>query len=302
MKKLMIPVLAALLLAGCGKDAPAPGTEPSIVPTTAPVTEVTPPPATTLPATEPTTVATEPSTAPLTEPTEVPTDPTTEPTTEPTTAPTVKFDSAVCQPLFGDWAVTMVMDGDLLALPEFEVHQQFDLVWQFGPEGDFSVSVDETAFQEAMAAYETATNDYLMEMRFRIFTAECRLEGLWEWATNQKWEKEGYREQNQAEVDAFIQELALAQRYEALLRQGQYYIRDGALVLEYSDGTEAMVNYAVGDGVLTLMDLDNMQDYAMVGIRPPLTLSERTESVEPTEPAESEPVESEPVESESAPL
>lgn len=268
MKKYIAPVLAALLLAGCGK--PAPATEPTAAPTTTPVTETTAP-------------ATEPETLPITEPTTEPTAaPTTEPTTEPATEPTLKFDPQLCGELFGQWEKTVALDGTLLALPEIEAAEEFSLIWEFDPDGNFSVTCGEE-YEAALADYQTAVNEYLMEMRFRIFTAECRLEGLWEWATNQKWEKEGYREQNQAEVDAFMEELNLAGRFEKLLRRGQYHIRDGALVLEYEDGTAVTLDYTLEESSLTLNGLDNESDYILAGLRPPLSLQQSAETEAPSQ-------------------
>lgn len=253
MKKLMILALAACLLAGCGKDAP-------------PVTEPTESAATTEPETVPTT---EPETAPS----EPETVPTTEPETAPTTAPTVKFDPAVCEEVFGQWHLPITLDGELLMLTDFETVVTFDLIWSFSDLGQFSVGVDEAAFQTAIAAYESEMNVHLMEGRFQIFSAECRLEGLWEWATNQKWENEGYKEQNQAEVDAFIQQLDLRGRFARLFRSGSYYIEDGLLVLEYNDGITDDADYIIDGTQLILADLDNEAAYAELGIRAPLRLT-----------------------------
>lgn len=251
MKKLLILALAMCLLAGCGQDA-TPATEPS---------------ATTLP--------TEPETAPTTEPvTEPTTEPETEPSTAPeTTAPWSKFDPDSCGELFGQWHLPITLDGDLLMLTDFESVVTFDLIWSFSDLGQFSIGVDEAAFEEAMTAYEAELNSHLMEGRFQIFSAECRLEGLWEWATNQKWENEGYREQNQAEVDAFILELDLRGRFSKLFRNGAYYVEEGLLVLEYNDGITDDADFITDGELLVLSNLDNEAAYIELGIRPPLQLN-----------------------------
>lgn len=253
MKKLMILALVALLLTGCGKDAP-------------PVTEPTESPATTAP-TEPETL---PATVPTTEPETLPA---TEPEAPPTTAPTVKFDPAVCEEIFGQWHLPITLDGNLLMLTDFETVVTFDLIWSFSDLGQFTIGVDEAAFETAIATYESEMNVHLMESRFQIFSAECRLEGLWEWATNQKWENEGYREQNQAEVDAFIQQLDLRGRYAKLFRIGSYYIQDGLLMLEYTDGITDDADYITDGKNLILADLDNEAAYTELGIRTPLQLT-----------------------------
>ncbi len=256
MKKFLILALAMCLLAGCGQDAP-PATEPS-------ATTVPTEPETTTPTTVP---ATEPETEPVTEPE------TTAPTEPETTAPTVKFDPDICEELFGQWHLPITLDGDLLMLTDFESVVTFDLIWSFSDLGQFSVGVDEAAFEEAMTAYETELNTHLMAGRFQIFSAECRLEGLWEWATNQKWENEGYREQNQAEVDAFILELDLRGRFEKLFRSGAYYVEEGLLMLEYNDGINDDADYITDGQLLVLSNLDNEAAYMELGIRPPLQLN-----------------------------
>lgn len=286
MRKYIAPVLAALLLAGCGKTAPV--TEPTAEPTTEPLVQTTAP-------------VTEPSTDPVTEPsTEAPTDATTEPPTE---APTSRFDPEVCGPLMGRWHLPLVLDGNLLMLTDFETSVTLDLIWQFDESETFTAVFDQETFEAALAEYESAMNVHMMERRYQMFAADCRREGLWEWATNQKWEKEGYREQNQAEVDAFILELDLGSRYRGLERGGKYYVRDGALMLEYADGTTDSVDYALEDQTLTLSGLDNESVYAELLIRPPLKLEfqEISAPEDPTVPTEeiTEPTEETP---ESLPL
>lgn len=271
MKKLMIMALAAMLvLAGCQQrptSNAAPSTESSPSETTMP--EITAPSATT----------SDKPTAPSSEPTEPSTEPPTEPSTEPPTEPTSRFDPDACQSLFGRWVLPITLDGNLLMLTEFETVVTFDLIWSFDETGCFTVTFDETAFDTALTDYESAMNTHLMEKRLQIFIADCRREGIKKKAATEKWVNEGYQEQNQAQVDAFILELNLRGRYQQLLRFGEYYIKDGVLILEYSDGTANTVDHLLDEQSLTLSGLDNEAIYLELKIRPPLRLTPEAEEL-----------------------
>lgn len=218
--------------------------------------------------------------APTTEPATAPTQPTTEPATEPTTVPTeptepqIKFDAAVCAPLFGDWSHQMVLDGELMALPEFRGSQSFDVTWSFHDDGSYTRGFDEEAFQTAISGYEALLIDYMVDSRYRLFVSECNLKGKYSSYIEQEWVTNGLGEQVRTEVTATVEGLQLAQRYAPLEVSGDYYVEDGRLyILRATSGYDAFT-FTVEDGVLTLDQSNDFLAYDAMDIAFPLTLAQ----------------------------
>lgn len=205
MRKITVPVVLALLilvLAACGKE---------------PV-----PPAPTQSTTEPTTAPTEPTTVPA-EPTTVPTEP---PTTEP------KFQPNACKDLFGSWTHTVVLDENLMALPEYTGEAtQFSVTWTFAEDGKYTIATDE-GMEQAIAAYETQLVDYMVHSRYRIFVAECNRKGKYEAYIKKEWEENGLGAQVRQEAEQTVAALDLRGRFGQLNCTGEYYVKDSALYLD----------------------------------------------------------------------
>lgn len=216
MKKMTALIFSVLLigsLAGCAQ-------EPQ--PTTGPTTETT--------------------AAPTTEPTTIPTGPTTEPTTEPPS----KFDPEACADLFAHWTHEITLDGETMALPEFQGSASFPMTWIFNSDGTYMTMVDSA---EAIAAYEALLIDYMVDSRLRIFKAECDLKGKYDAYIQKEWNEGGLGDQVRQEATQTVADLDLTGRYAQLERAGEYYVEDGILYLD----TDAYP-FSLADGTLTLTD------------------------------------------------
>ena len=290
MKKLLALALSATLifsLVACSQNDPAPtgSTTPSTQATipTQPSTEVTEP--STEPST-PTTESTLPSeetTAPS-EPSEEPSEPSSEPT-----EPLSKFNPELCADAFGVWYSVIRLDGSQLSLQDFSDIVTFNLIWVFGGTGTYTILPDPNRFPAALAEYEAALVEYMVEGRRMIYVSEKKLDGYSESKANRLW-RENQEATDRTECAAAVQALNLAVRFSQLNASGEYYIENGRLHLVPTSGQACSMGFSSGEEGLTLTDCDNSRFYGALGIRFPLDLTPDP-FVPPVEPAPTEPSE-----------
>lgn len=216
MKKQLALILSAifiLMLAACGEEPAVPTTE----------------------ATQPTTQATQPLT-----------DPTEPPATEPTEP---KFQPDACRDLFGQWTHAVVLDRELMALPEFQGSTQFSVVWSFLDDGTYTMTTDAQQMEEAIAGYETLLIDYMVDSRYRMFVAECNRMGKYEAYIQKEWVENGLGQQERDAATETVAALNLRERLEGLNSSGLYYVEAGILYLE-----EAPCPFELKEGILTLTE------------------------------------------------
>jgi hypothetical protein len=164
-------------------------------------------------------------------PTTIATEPTTEPTTQPpTTEP--KFQPDACKDFFGSWTHACVLDGNLMALPEYTGDAtSFTVTWTFQEDGTYSVATD-AQMEQAIANYETQLVDYMVHSRYRMFVAECNRLGRYEAYIQKQWEDNGLGAQVRQEMEESVAALDLRGRFGQLNLTGEYYVEDSELYLD----------------------------------------------------------------------
>ena len=230
---IFLVISTLLALAACGADAPADVT--TTAPTTQPVTQ-----------------------------------PITEPTTQPTTMANDKFTIEQCADLIGTWQYDLVLSGELLHLSEMEGQWVIPVTYVFLDNGECMISTG--LFDDTLAAFEEAVENYMFESYHEQFIGDCKLQGM----SNSKIDKAWQTQQEVAREDAktFVQNLSLSPRIAQLDRDGDYYVEEGKVYVSRADGSYEACGFALGeDGVLTLTDTDNLNLYRPLGIRFPLALN-----------------------------
>lgn len=194
------------------------------------------------------------------------------PVTEPEVTYPANFVPEECQEVSGTWYVTVTLDGKTLNMNDMEGRTSFQLIYSFTERGTYSIGMNQTAFSNAIAEYETLLSAYMMDSYYAKFAAECRLQGMGTTKTQEAWE-ESRKAEAQAQVDSYVAGLDLTSRFAGLPRSGTYYVADGRLYTSIGDGVYESSAYQMQEGKLVLMDCDNLSAYPTLTLRFPLTLT-----------------------------
>lgn len=244
MKKIIALLCAALILTATACAAPQDPPET----TTAPTQTDSTPPTTDPPVTDP----------PVTDP----------PATDPPPAHE-KFDLVACKILRGTWSTTVTLDAQLLNLQDFEEEVTFELYYSFNKHGYFTAYVDEENFENALDTYEALVVEHMVTMRYHTFKGKLEYTGPTAEEIDAMW-ADGPEAEARTECENFVATLNLYHRCMKLVREGQYYVEDGKLYTQLSDGAFESSGYTADGSTLTLAYTDNVAVYRPLCIDFPL--------------------------------
>lgn len=169
--------------------------------------------------------------------------------------------------IVGTWEYTVVLDGELMHTPELQHRSDFVLRYTFDEAGHYTISADQA--QTAVSAYETLLTQFMVSGYYRIFRGEQGIKGMDSTKADELWES-GEKATAQEKAEAFLSELNLLDRYNALCRSGDYYVQGDTLYLSKAEGGYDAYTLTI-DQALTISAEDTA--YENAGIRFPLTLT-----------------------------
>lgn len=242
MKKLLIPLVAALLLTGCA-------------------TRITPDPLPTDP-TEPTKITTAPPTRPPVEAPEVEEVPVVEDTL---------FDPWACEDLFGQWTLNVTISSDYFKIENFTGTATFPLTWSFSEDGRYTVTVEQDSFGSAIVGYETELADFMISARYNKFVAEKKISALTDKEIESRWDT-SERDKVQKEIHGWLDDMTLGASFGALVRAGYYYVEDDIVYLSIGEDEYESFRFTVDEEGLILSNSSRIRFYNNLCIRFPSVL------------------------------
>lgn len=183
--------------------------------------------------------------APETQATTAQTQPQTQPATEPS-PPDPR------EALFGDWQYEMSVDGNIMALPDFDGIVTYPLLWSFYKDGTVAVMENRDVYLTAISDFENKLIDFMVDSRYELFVSECNYQGHYSAYIEQEWVTNGLGEQVREEMTETVSGLQLSVRCAPARFLGTYTVEGELITVTDAEGGSYDFTFSVSQEALIL--------------------------------------------------
>lgn len=191
--------------------------------------------------------------------------------TEPTTLANDRFSWDTGAGVVGVWTHTITLDGDLFNLTEMETSVTMDLIYRLNADATYTRGMDETQYLTAIATYETAVKDFMMERLQATYFAEQERLGVKKSKIEEQWEQT-QKAAAEEQATRFVEGLYLDYRFSELNSSGDYYVEDGKIWFSLENGTYEAYGFTVTGTELTITEVPDPSLYRQLNLNLPLVL------------------------------
>lgn len=192
--------------------------------------------------------------------------------TQPTTLANDRFDPEASAAIIGQWTAPIILDGAMFNLTDMEATVEMTLIYQLCEDGTYFRGVPQEEYHTAIADYNEAVKQFLIDRFYATFTAEKLIEGVSKKKINTLWE-ETQKANAEEQAERFVEGLYLDYRFSQLNGSGDYYVEDGVIWFSQEDRSYEPCSFTLSEEGLTITEVKNTKLYKQLGLELPLLLT-----------------------------